>query len=485
MQTLKCNAQRMAVTFRQRAPCRAARLAKRNLAARASGSSGGPPKPEDLEELAQDVRNPRSQEQGVSRSAEPIVEATADTGAFTTTPVVASDVVIVVETDAAPEPTVDAAAVVDKAVDSAEEVVNEVADSVKEVAEGSVEALEKAVDELPSGEEVIDAAEKAVTDVVDGAEEIAAELSRQVSSADAELQKVSGEVQKAVVENSAEVVKDLEKVGKKVKGRLEDATAELKRRGQNYDDTQRSIFEQTVSITAMAPQPEDTSDSAAVIEYLRLRLLASVAGSDRGFAVNKNQAAEIKEAAEALAAAGGPVTLVYGAEGGGSGERSVGALTGLWRLAYSSGFATGSTGGKRPGLPVNMLPAQLGQIYQGISSITGRLDNIVEFRRPALPNLLSFLPPNEAAVATLTLKHTFSIVAPDKVEISFIGGDVNVEGGAGGILSLVPQIHLPELPENMRSSKGPRGASFRVIYLDDDLRITMGDRNELRLFIRT
>lgn len=78
----------------------------------------------------------------------------------------------------------------------------------------------------------------------------------------------------------------------------------------------------------------------------------------------------------------------------------------------------------------------------------------MEFRRPALPNLLSFLPPNEAAVATLTLKHTFSIVAPDKVEISFIGGDVNVEGGAGGILSLVPQIHLPELPENMRSSKG-------------------------------
>lgn len=66
----------------------------------------------------------------------------------------------------------------------------------------------------------------------------------------------------------------------------------------------------------MAPQPEDTSDSAAVIEYLRLRLLASVAGSDRGFAVNKNQAAEIKEAAEALATAGGPVTLVYGAEGG-------------------------------------------------------------------------------------------------------------------------------------------------------------------------
>lgn len=83
-----------------------------------------------------------------------------DTGAFTTTPVVARDAGIVVETIAVPEPTVDAAAVVDKAADSAQEVVDEVADSAKEVAEGTADALEKAVDELPSGEEVIDAAEK-------------------------------------------------------------------------------------------------------------------------------------------------------------------------------------------------------------------------------------------------------------------------------------------------------------------------------------
>lgn len=111
--------------------------------------------------------------------------------------------------------------------------------------------------------------------------------------------------------------------------------------GQNYDATQRSIFQQTVNITAMAPQPEDTSDAAAVREYLRLRLLASVAGSDRGFAVNKSQAAEIMAAAEALATAGGPVVLSYGAEGG-EGFRSSAvycwllwtqsSLQGLWHV---------------------------------------------------------------------------------------------------------------------------------------------------------
>ena len=47
---------------------------------------------------------------------------------------------------------------------------------------------------------------------------------------------------------------------------------------------------------------------------------------------------------------------------GDNGSSNVEQLAGLWRLVYSSGFASsGSTGGTRPGLPVNLLPAQLGQ----------------------------------------------------------------------------------------------------------------------------
>ena len=71
--------------------------------------------------------------------------------------------------------------------------------------------------------------------------------------------------------------------------------------------------------------------------------------------------------------------------------------------------------------------ARNAQVYQGIAVETGRLDNIVELRQRALPNL-PFLPANQPSVATLTLKHAYSIVGTDQVEITFIGTDVNVEG---------------------------------------------------------
>lgn len=37
-------------------------------------------------------------------------------------------------------------------------------------------------------------------------------------------------------------------------------------------------------------------------------------------------------------------------------------LGGLWRLVYSSGFARRNTGGARPGVPINLFPAQFGQV---------------------------------------------------------------------------------------------------------------------------
>lgn len=70
-------------------------------------------------------------------------------------------------------------------------------------------------------------------------------------------------------------------------------------------------------------------------------------------------------------------------------------LAGVWRLVYSSGFAAKrSTGGRRPGVPISLLPAQFGQVYQGITPELTRLDNIVELRRDALPSL-PFLPANQ------------------------------------------------------------------------------------------
>ena len=51
----------------------------------------------------------------------------------------------------------------------------------------------------------------------------------------------------------------------------------------------------------------------------------------------------------------------------------------------------------------------------------------------------------------------------------------------------MPEIHLPELPQALRPPKPSSEPkfSFRVTYLDEDLRITKGDRGELRVFLRT
>lgn len=56
-----------------------------------------------------------------------------------------------------------------------------------------------------------------------------------------------------------------------------------------------------------------------------------------------------------------------------------------------------------------------------------------------------------------------------------------------GLLSAIPEIHIPELPSALRPPEGTVSSksSFRVLFLDDELRITKGDRGELRVFVRT
>ncbi len=61
----------------------------------------------------------------------------------------------------------------------------------------------------------------------------------------------------------------------------------------------------------MSPLAPDDTDGKE--DYLRLRLLMALAGTDRGFAVNSMQAAEVAAAAEALVSAGGSVNLTNGA----------------------------------------------------------------------------------------------------------------------------------------------------------------------------
>lgn len=58
-------------------------------------------------------------------------------------------------------------------------------------------------------------------------------------------------------------------------------------------------------------------------------------------------------------------------------------------------------------------------------------------------------------------------------------------GGLGGLLGRLPEFTLPQLPEPLKPSRAMRSSTFEVIYLDADMRVTRGDRGELRVFLRT
>lgn len=54
---------------------------------------------------------------------------------------------------------------------------------------------------------------------------------------------------------------------------------------------------------------------------------------------------------------------------------------------------------------------------------------------------------------------------------------------ATGSLSQLPPLEVPQLPEQFRPSTNRGSGDFDVTYLDSDLRITRGDRGELRVFV--
>lgn len=58
-------------------------------------------------------------------------------------------------------------------------------------------------------------------------------------------------------------------------------------------------------------------------------------------------------------------------------------------------------------------------------------------------------------------------------------------GGPNGILGRLPEVTIPQLPEGLRPPRDARSSTFEVLYLDEDLRISRGNRGELRVFLRT
>ncbi|XP_020690320.1 plastid-lipid-associated protein 6, chloroplastic isoform X1 [Dendrobium catenatum] len=231
--------------------------------------------------------------------------------------------------------------------------------------------------------------------------------------------------------------------------------------------------------TSIDPQPSFANPEPDIAS-LKLKLLVrareqesevdqdcqgAVSGLNRGLAASVEDLRLADSAAKELAAAGRPVFL----------SEDLDKLQGKWRLIYSSAFSSRSLGGSRPGPPTGrLIPITLGQVFQRIDILSKDFDNIVElqFGTPW---------PFPQIEATATLAHKFELIGTANIKITFEKTTVKPSGN----LSQFPPLELPRLPDALRPPSNTGSGEFEVIYLDSDLRITRGDRGELRVFVIT
>jgi len=216
------------------------------------------------------------------------------------------------------------------------------------------------------------------------------------------------------------------------------------------------------------------------LQKAKFGLLAAVAGLDRGAAAGSLQRKAVLTAAEALENESNLEPFPAG----------LSKIDGLWRLVYSSALSAGSGSGggaSSQSLPVFQTPdtgsfnsfgpgSQVGQVYARISSRKQKLENIVEvFLRSPLP----FLP--QLGKVTLNLEHKLEVEDGDarRVKITLEQVTARNQGGPARQLRL-PPLKIPVL--DVLSSQG--AGIFDTTYCDDELRITRGDRGEIRVFVK-
>ncbi|KAD7477910.1 hypothetical protein E3N88_01046 [Mikania micrantha] len=232
-----------------------------------------------------------------------------------------------------------------------------------------------------------------------------------------------------------------------------------------------------ISISATGEQVSDSDPSpssfsgfqfpdpskADTIKSLKFKLLSAVSGLNRGLAASEEDLQKADSAAKEIEAFVGPVDLSCDLE----------KLQGRWKLIYSSAFSSRTLGGSRPGPPTGrLLPITLGQVFQRIDILSKDFDNIVELE-------LGAPWPLQPIEVTATLAHKFEIIGTSTIKILFEKTTVKTTGN----LSQLPPLEIPQLPEQFRPSTNRGSGDFDVTYLDSDLRVTRGDRGELRVFV--
>lgn len=94
-------------------------------------------------------------------------------------------------------------------------------------------------------------------------------------------------------------------------------------------------------------------------------------------------------------------------------------------------------------------------------------------------------PPTLPRLEMTIMTHTETLIiviisiGSNTIRIKFEKTTVKTTGN----LSQLPALEIPQLPEQFRPSTNRGSGDFEVTYVDSDLRITRGDRNELRVFV--
>jgi hypothetical protein len=270
-----------------------------------------------------------------------------------------------------------------------------------------------------------------------------------------------------------------------------------------------------------APRPPTTAAAPVLsAQELKRELVQSVAGLDRGLGASLREARAVDALARRLERAA-PAAAATEGDGGADDDPAAAASArrpplapGCWRLIWSSAFGGGSLGGSRPGPPAALTPFVLGGVFQVVDRERGTLDNVVELLAPSLAgaSALAAAPLRALSAALggggggggdddddddptpgvrLTLRHDYEILGggggggdgATTVRIVFENTFARALGPAF-LASRLPRLAAPSLPEPLRPPRGLRAATFSVTYEDAEMRVTRGDRGELRVFLR-
>ena len=247
------------------------------------------------------------------------------------------------------------------------------------------------------------------------------------------------------------------------------------------DDANRRANSGTLPSFPSDGEPNRDGASAnqdAAVRAAKYALVKRLAALDRGVAADDADRQATNALVEELE------RLAGGGPSGAAGEKTYApvdgvlerALDGEWRLAYSSTFAGEGAGSQGfTGAPGTGTPgARLGSVFQRFSSERKTCDNVLR---------LGFGPPPSFA-GEASLGHSY-VVAGATTRITFTG--VTLESNPFGLPRLTLPSPLDALPEEAKEAAfgaGLQSGAFDTTFVDDDVRVSRGDRGETRVFVR-